>query len=228
MRKFVNVFAVAAGALLVASVAAAATDLVCTGPSSGGTWHNVLVPSGMSCTLDDTRVTGNVTVQAGGSFQVNTNSGMDTTIAGDIKGDGCDSIDLESTGLSGRIVVGGNVTIQNCTSNSFVGGRGSSFCPPNPPESLFIGGNVKCNNNPGGCVYDYTTIGGNFECSGNFACTLQTDAIGKNVTMNNNSSNGVSVDNTSIAGDVKCSGNSSVSGSGNTIAGNKSGQCTGL
>src|SRR6185369_5277654 len=121
-----------------------------------------------------------------------------------------------------------NLTITNCT-GGFNGGRGSSFSPPTPPQTLMIGGNVKCSNNyPNECVFDYVFIGGNLECSGNFGCTLQTDAIGKNVTINNNSGVGGSVNNSLIGGDVKCAGNSpGVVGSGSTVAGTKSGQCAG-
>jgi len=61
-------------------------DLVCTGGAIGGTFHNVVVPAGSSCLLDGARVTGDVTVQAGGSLVVFTITGT-TTIAVYIKGD---------------------------------------------------------------------------------------------------------------------------------------------
>src|SRR5206468_9112868 len=109
----------------------------------------------------------NVTVHAGANLLVTTSSGLDTTIAGDIKGEGCDSINLESTGSSGRIVVGGNLTIQNSTFTGFSGARGSQFCPPSPPQNVLIGGNVKCANVAGGCVFDYVIMRRNLKCSGN-------------------------------------------------------------
>ena len=224
-----SVIAVAA-ALFLASGVAVATDLVCTAPSSGGTWHNVVVPAGASCQLDNTRVTGKIDVHADANLLITTSLG-DTTVDGDIKGNGCDSIDLESTGLTGRIVVGGHLHIQNCTGTSgFSGARGSSFSPPVPPQTVLIGGDVKCNNNGDGCVFDYVIISGHLDCSGNSqGCTLQSDAVGKNANIDKNVDVGIIVNNTAIGGDLKCDGNSpGATGSSNTVAGKKLGQCSGL
>jgi hypothetical protein len=222
-RSGIAVAAVAV-ALLLGTGAAAATDLVCTTTSSGGTWHNVVVPAGASCTLENTRVTGNVTVQTGGTLLVTDLAG-DSTIAGDVKADGCNFVELESS-LSNRIVVGGNVTIQNCSSG-FNGGQGDSSRVP--PGSILIGGNVKCSNNSDACVFDYFNISGNLECSGNGqGCVVNSNAIGKNVTINNNQGVGVVIDNSAIGGDVKCSGNAFAPTpvTPDTIAGTKSGQCS--
>jgi hypothetical protein len=231
MKKSVIAVAAAAAALFLASGAAVAADLVCTHSESGGTWRNVLVPAGESCTLQDMRVTGSVTVQANGTLNIVALPGDTITINGDIKGYGCDSINLESTGAGspGRIVVGGNLTIQNCTGVSFSGARGSSFSPPVPPQNVLIGGSVKCSNNAANCVFDYIVISGNLDCSGNDGgCTLQSDAVGNNATINNNSSP-PSVNNSIIGGDAKCAGNTGVvTGSGNTVAGARSGQCSAI
>ena len=229
MKRSVFAVAAVAAALFLASGVAVATDLVCTTTSSGGTWHNVVVPAGASCTLENTRVTGNVTVQTGGTLVV-TNTAGDSTIAGDVKADGCNFVELESTSLTNRIVVGGNVTIQNCSSG-FNGGQGDST--RFPPGSILIGGNVKCSNNTDGCVFDYFIISGNLDCSGNGGgCTLQSDAVGKNATINNNAFGfgDTEVRNSSIGGDVKCSGNNGgvTSSPTNTVAGTKSGQCSGI
>jgi hypothetical protein len=231
MKRSVIVVAAVAAALFLASGTTVATDLLCSNiSSSGGTWRNVLVPAGTSCHLQQTRVTGSITVQAHANLLIDTLSG-DTTVNGDIKGDGCDSIDLESTGGTGRIVVGGNLTIQNCTGASgFSGARGNSSCPPIPPQTVLIGGNVKCSNNGDGCVFDYVIMSGTLDCSGNSqGCTLQSDAVGKSATINNNVDVGIIVNNSAIGGDLKCTGNSpGATGSTNTVAGTKSGQCSGL
>ena len=228
MKKPVIAVAGVATALFLASGAAVAADLVCTSFSTGGTWHNVVVPAGAFCTLNNSRVTGNVTVKEGGSLQVTAISG-DTTIAGDIKGDGCDSINLDGTGPSGRIVIGGNLTIQNVTFTGFSGATGNPSCPPSPPQNVLIGGNVKCDNVAGGCSFSYVIISGNLECSGNAnGCGLASAAVGQNASINNNGSTTI-VDNSEIGGDLKCSGNfGGVGGATNTIAGTKSGQCSGL
>jgi hypothetical protein len=224
MKRSVIAVAVVAAALFLASGAAVATDFVCITTSSGGTWHNVVVPAGANCILENTRVTGNVTVQVGSSLQV-TNFAGDSTINGDVNADGCSFVELESTSLTHRIVVGGNVTIQNCSSG-FNGGQGDSSRVR--PGSILIGGNVKCSNNADGCVFDYFNISANLECSGNsFGCTVNSNAIGKNVTINNNQGVGVIIDNSAIGGDVKCSGNAfATAPTPDTIAGTNSGQCS--
>ena len=229
MKSSAIVVAAIAAALVSGGGVAVAADLVCTAFSSGGTWHNVVVPAGASCTLNNSRVTGSVTVKEGGTLHVTTSSGLDTTIAGDIKGDGCDSINLENTGSSGRIVVGGNLTIQNITFTGFSGARGSQSCPPSSPQNVLVGGNVKCTDVAGGCVFDNVIISGHFECSGDTnGCELEFAAVGKNASLNNNSSATI-VDNSEIGGDLKCNGNSpAATGGSNTVAGNKLGQCSGL
>jgi hypothetical protein len=205
-NSFIAVAAISA-TLFIASRAAAG-PFACNGTFSGATYQDVVVPAGDTCTLSDTRITGNVTVQTGGSFFVNTNTGLDTTIAGNVTGNHCSEIDLESTSiLSGRIVVGGNFSATNCTGGGFDGGRGSSFSPPTPPPTLVIGGSVKCDNNPGGCVFDYAFIGGSFECSGNSSdCELETDAVGGNATLMGNGN--TQINGGAIGGNVSCSGNS--------------------
>ena len=198
--------------------------MTCTGTQIGGTFDNVVVPAGQHCTLDGVRVTGKVSVQAGAGLQVTNNSG-DSTIGGDIKADACDFVELESTSTSHRIVVGGHLSVQNCTGTSFSGGQGDSTRLP--PSSILVGGDVKCNNNAGGCVFDYFAIGGNVTCSGNFDCDLQSDSIGGNAVLNDNSGVGIAVRNSAIGGDLKCTGNASaVTGPPNTVAGTKSGQCS--
>jgi hypothetical protein len=93
--------------------------------------------------------------------------------------------------------------------------------------TVLIGGNVKCDNNPGGCVFDYTAIGKSLDCSGNFECDLQSDAIGGDASLKNNS--GMFVRNSIIGGNLACSGNgSTATGPLNTVAGTKSGQCSGF
>ena len=226
MKKTFIVMVMALGALLLNPAIAAGADFECTGFQSGGTFGNVVVPTGQSCVLDHVRVTGKVTVQTGGNLIVSTTGG-DSTVAGDIKGDGCGFIELEATSLAARIVVGGNVRIQNCTGVVFSGGQGDST--RTPPGSILIGGNVKCSDNADGCVFDYFIISGSLECSANGqGCTVNHDAIGGSVTMNNNPG-GVIVTESAIGGDLKCSGNASAtSNPPNTIAGTSSGQCSGF
>lgn len=64
-----------------------ADDFVCTGTFIQGSFANVIVPSGASCTLERSRVKGNILVQAKGSLETSR-----TRIIGNIQSEGFDSI----------------------------------------------------------------------------------------------------------------------------------------
>jgi hypothetical protein len=213
------------GALLPASGGARTAATNCTGLVTGGTFADVVVPAGQSCQLDGVRVTGSVTVQTGASLEI-TNLSADSTVRKDVKGNGCDFIELEATSLSNRIAVGGNLVITNCTGTVFNGGQASSF--NQPPPSILIGKNVTCSANAQNCVFDYFVVGGSVTCSGNAEeCTVNSNGIGGSATLNNNQG-GITVDHSVIGGNLACSGNTSTNGATNTVAGTKSGQCSSL
>ena len=225
MKRSVIAILVVFGAFLAGSqVANTAPNYVCTTPTVGGTYGNVNVPAGAQCSLDGTRVLGNVTVGTGASLDTSNSSG-DTTVAGNISGKNCDHILLESPSNTHRTAVGGDLNIVNCTDGSFNGAQGGVSA--GPPPNMLIGGNVKCDGNPAGCVFDYAVVGKSLECNGNFDCDLQSDAIGHNATINNSTSS-MFVLNSIIGGNLVCFGNSGAIGSGNTVAGTESGQCTGF
>jgi len=212
-------------ALAGAGSARTAGDLTCTGAAAPGTYNNVVVPANASCTLDHVRVLGNVTVKTNANLQIVTNTG-DTTVAGNVSGNNCGFMELQVVNTSFRIAVGGDFVATNCTGGPFSGSQGSSG-PGTPPQDVLIGGNVKCDNNDGGCVFDYSVVGKNLECSGNFDCDLQSDAIGGTATIKTSTSS-MFVFNSIIGGNLACSGNAGPTGSGNTVAGTKSGQCAGF
>jgi hypothetical protein len=223
----------AIGTLLLSSTAVHAANLTCANTTqTGGTVNNVTVPGGKHCTLDGVRVTGDVIVQSGASLRV-TNVFADTTIAGDIKANDCLEVRLENGDepfSPYRIIVAGNVTITKCDDGVAVRGDPTRTAPP----SILIGGNLTCSNSPGheGCGINRASIGGNIVCSGNSAsCSLQSNAIGGNVTLNNNAIPGIRLTNNAIGGNLACSGNASATGGptpNNTVAGTKSGQCAAL
>jgi hypothetical protein len=213
------------GALLFGAVTAqSAANLNCTGAVVGGTYNNVTVPAGAHCSLDGTRVLGSVTVQTNASLDTSQTSG-DTTVAGNVNGKNCAYIDLESPSNAHRTAIGGDLNITNCNDGAFNGARGGSSA--GPPPNMLIGGKVNCSGNPSGCVFDYTVIGKDLTCNGNGDCDLESDAVGGNVTINNNGGGGF-VFNGIIGGNLSCSGNTGLVGTGNTVAGNETGQCTGF
>ncbi len=227
MKNSVVAVAAVAAALFIPLKAAAQKDFICNGSFSGATYRNVVVPAGNSCTLEDTKVTGDVTVEKGASLEVDTNTLLDTTIAGNVTGDECAFIELQTPISPGRIVVGGDLSITDCTGIFFSGVFGSSSSSTITPPTVLIGGNVKCENNTAAaCAFDFTAIGGQVECSGSSACELQGAAIGKGATINNNTF--ATFNSNAVGGDLNCAGNGGVVGTGNTIAGTKSGQCSGL
>src|SRR5436309_3419762 len=89
---------------------ASAGPTTCMGPLANSTVNgDLVVPPGATCTLDHVRITGNVTVQTNAALFVTTFTGLDTTVGGNITANGCNGVDLESTGATGRIAVGGSL-----------------------------------------------------------------------------------------------------------------------
>lgn len=218
-----SIFAVAtvAAVLFIPLQAAAQSDLTCNSSYAGGTYHNVTVPAGSVCILITTRVLGDVTVQKGASLEVDSGSGASSTIKGNVTATGCDHVYLVGSGSPGGVVVGGNLMITNCANLSYaLGGDITAI--------VLIAGDTTCNNNPGGCLFEFAHFGHNFTCSGNSAgCVLALDSIGGTATLNNN---GIGIDlvDNFIGGNLNCGGNAGTNpdlGS-NAIAGTASGQCS--
>jgi hypothetical protein len=209
-----------AGALLIGPGAAnTASDLSCNGTFTG-TYNNVTVPANGHCTLDNVRVLGNVTVKTNAQLLLEALSG-DSTVKGNVSANSCQEVNLEATGAGFRVVVGGDLTIVGCT-GGFDGARGNSSAVP---PSMVIGGNVKCDNNDDDCAFDYNAVGKSLDCSGNFGCTLQSDAVGNDVTVKNNDGAGGSIFNGAFAGNLTCSGNTPPAFATNTtVAGNRTGE----
>ena len=57
---------------------------------------------------------------------------------------------------------------------------------------------------------------------------LRADSVGGNVQLTGNAGTGNTISHTTVVGNLQCTGNHDVSGSGNTVTGNRQGQCAGL
>ena len=153
-------------------------------------------------------INGNVVVPDGKSCTL-----AGATVTGNVKVGQGSTLVVESTTISGNIqadhcrvvmlehaLVGGNFQIQHCTSDSGY-------------LDAHIGGDFQCHDNTAACV----------------ANGEGTAAVGGNVQVNNNvSSPGdpSQIFANSIAKNLQCQGNSPAPvGGGNTVAGNKEGQC---
>ena len=101
MRRVLALFALLTTAFVVLVVApgAAAGDTPCIGMLSG-TYDNVVVPPGATCSLIGATVNGNVKALENSKLVIN-----GSTVHGDVDGDAADSVQLVSSS------VGGNVTI---------------------------------------------------------------------------------------------------------------------
>lgn len=233
---------VTAAALLMTSGPALAAETICTGAldPAGSPYGNVVVPSGETCVISGVRVNGNVTVS--GSLVVGGAPPNDTTIGGNVNTkDGCGTVAIicqvgtapePAVDGVGRVVVGGNVTIDHCE------GMSIHCAVPAAPAAddgtlsgrfVLIGKNLKCSNNTSSCIFDGAVIGGNVELSGNGGfVSAAVSFVGGNLTANNNG-DGANFSENAIGGDLKCNGNvGPVSGGPNTVAGTKQGQCAGL
>lgn len=155
--------------LLGSSMPLHAQNISCSG-SMTGTFGNVTVPNGASCTLSDAIVGGNIQVGTNATLSV----GATSTITGNVQANQCGSVLL-----SGAVVIVGNVQIQQCAARSGYVGPG-----------IQIEGNFECQNNSGACVADNGAVGGNVQIQNNSSSTaadVSANVIGGNLQCQQNS-----------------------------------------
>jgi hypothetical protein len=248
-RMSLRTLLVTAAALLTMAGPALAADTICTGPldPAGSPYGNVVVPAGESCLIMGVRVDGNVTVF--GSLTVIAQpidtvalpiDTTDTTIGGNVNTkDGCGTVVIHGSGavaapqpapsvaFFGRVVIGGNVTIDHCQQGSI--GAAVLVAPAfvdnvTVPPVVLIGKNLKCSNTAAGCTVDHAVVGGNAELSGNDGfVSASVNFVGGKLTANKNGGQVILSEN-AIGGDLKCKDNvGPVTETLNTVAGSK--QC---
>ena len=183
MKSFAIAIITALGFLLATvPIASAQKTTQCTGTISDGSTidSGLVVPPNNACKLTNVTVVGNMQVGTGATLLVFPGFEQTVTIDGNIAAGGCKSVFL--AGDFGVISVGGNVTIQNCTS---------------PTESgTGYSGNV--------------TISGNFVCTNNILCTAVAGIVEGNLTIDNNNQvfgPAVDVEFNEISGNADVSGN---------------------
>jgi hypothetical protein len=209
---------------------ALAAPTSCSGFFPAGSYQDVVVTNGNTCTMGAvagaTTISGNVTVQAGGTLDITASSG-DVIVKGSVQGQkGCNFVEVDYGGSgSTSISIGGNLNIDSCSSG-FNGCRAAVSAPP--PTTVLIGGDFTCVNSGGNneCVTDRCTIAGNLNCSGNSGgCVVPETTIGKSATLQNNADAGASINNSVIGGNLTIKNNSSGFVTDNEISGNLS--CSG-
>ncbi len=145
-----------------------------------------------------------------------------TTITGNLtvaKGSWCDLV---------RVTVNGNLQVQKATgvriSGVTVKGNLQVQNIDGAADPMSSGANVICN----------TTVGGNVQVQNSApgapwhlgGCGPNT--IGGNLQFQNNGGTGNTISLSTVKGNLQCQGNHDVTGSGNTVGGNRQGQCAGL
>jgi hypothetical protein len=195
--------ALALGAVFIMPMAAGA-QAVCSGTQSTDVIANLLVPKGVTCTLEGITVTGSITVQPGGCLIVGQASAP-ARVGGNIN-----ATDAACLSIGFGSAIGGNVIALGTTGNP----SGYSF---NFMCNSLIGGSVEINNSEKGADW---CIGGKAAC----ACAAGENIIGGlTFDANKGATNNIS-DNT-IGSNMNCAGNTGLTGSGNT-ASRKLGQCS--
>jgi hypothetical protein len=95
--------------LVVAPLSGAGNDATCSGTLPPGTYDNVTVPAGSSCTLNSSHVIqGNLKMEPG-ALTVDVRN---TSVGGNVEGDSYDRLDLHS------VTVGGSVKAKKAASNN--------------------------------------------------------------------------------------------------------------
>ena len=161
--KIFMVAAVLAASLGGASVTLAA-DAVCAGSLSGNVTGNVFVGSGVSCTISQANIGGNVQLKPGARLVIDGRQ-YPSVIGGNVVAQNCTFALLE-----GAVTVRGNVVIQRCTANSGFTGPG-----------IVIGGNFQCTDNTGACTANFGEVAGNVQVINNHssaASNISQSSIG--------------------------------------------------
>ena len=175
---------------------------------------------------------GSVPAADAGSVTSCTTTISDKTIDGDLVVPDGKTCDLENVTVTGNVHVGKHAiffTQLTSGSTAILGNVVAVDCHFVAAVSLFVAGNVQieaCNgaSTPG---IANATISGNFACEFNpQGCGAVDSTISGNMQINKNSNN-TTVRGNYVGGNLQCVGNPSggLTVSGNTVAGNKQGEC---
>jgi len=142
---------------------AQAADANCTGVINGQRFENLEVPAGASCTLNGTRVDGNITV---GSNAMLAATGV--TVGGNIQADGAAGVTVNNNATVGgdiQVKQGGSATVNQVrvTGNIQLESNRSALSV----AFNVVGGDVQVFQNRGGATISDNRIDGNLQCKEN-------------------------------------------------------------
>ncbi len=153
----------AIGLLWVSVSVARAADATCNGTLGALRFENLEVPAGATCTLNGTRVDGNIKIYNNATLLAN-----NVTVGGNIQADG-----------AANVVVGGNSTVGGSVQIKQGGGASVNQTRVNGDIQLEsnqaalavafnrVGGNVQVFQNTGGATINDNVIDGNLQCKQN-------------------------------------------------------------
>jgi hypothetical protein len=163
LRTLLFVISLSLPALLLGASVASADDTICRGTIGAVTVDNLVVPDNARCTLQGTRVEGNIFVE--------TNSVLvarDVRVDGNIQADG-----HRLVFVYGSSTVGGNVQIEQGAAAWIDNVRidGDLQVEQNNAQNRLtrnvVGGNLQANQNSGGLLIALNRIAENLQCQAN-------------------------------------------------------------
>jgi hypothetical protein len=138
-------------------------DGTCQGALGAVTVENLEVPQGASCTLDGTRVQGNIFVRNGASL-----TARGVTVIGNIQAEGASFVEVLAGSMVGgsiQLKQGGSARVENVSINGdiqFESNNGVLSAAGNQ-----VGGNIQAFQNVGGITIANNFVNGNLQCKEN-------------------------------------------------------------
>lgn len=137
-------------------------DSVCTGVVDGQRYENLEVPDGARCTLNGTRIDGNLKIGSNATLQAGS-----VTVGGNIQAEGASAVTVNSATVGGSIQIkqGGSATISQVqvTGDIQLESNNSALSVANNQ----VGGNIQIFQNRGGATITDNRINGNLQCKEN-------------------------------------------------------------
>ena len=197
MKRILLAAGVASAALVTAGLTApaalaSAPNATCTGTLPPGTYQNVTVPAGASCTINGSdNITGDVTVATGATL-----TDLGAPIGGNLQADHALEISVIGGSVGGNLQLTAtsqeNVVCGETVGNDLVVQNGAEFLTGNAflerciGSQSRIGGNLTVQNNPGRVDVEHNTVTGNIAVHNNAGGgTLDTNSAGSSCQLFN-------------------------------------------
>ena len=137
-------------------------DAICQGSIGAVHVANLIVPQGASCTLNGTRIDGNIKVDSGASL-----TAQQVTVNGNVQAEGASFVGVFGSTIGGSIQIrqGGSASIESVSvigDIQFESNNGALSAIGNQ-----VGGNIQVFKNLAGITISNNTVNGNLQCKEN-------------------------------------------------------------